>query len=102
MIVHGRFEHRAAGSAKLADETGEKGGIVVVDTAFPDRLAVVTQDVDLAESFVRVDADVVACGRFHGLPRWFVCPTRHDTRGGSDAEALPCLLTPMNIVKYYN
>jgi hypothetical protein len=67
---------------------------IVLDAALPGRVAVAVQNVDLTESLVRVDADVVWCVRFHGLPgRWFSC-NRHFITWRYRRGALSCLLTP--------
>lgn len=77
-------EDRLAAAAGHPDGAFEGGGIVVLDAAFPSRGAVGGEHVDLAESFVRVDADVVVCGRFHGLPcRWVELEPATLPRAGS-------------------
>ena len=66
--VHGGLEDCLAATAELADEALERGGVIVLDAAFPSGRAVIGEDMDLAEALVRVDADVIVCGGFHGLP----------------------------------
>ncbi len=56
--VHGRLEDRPACPSESGDNTGERGRIIVLDAAFPGRVAVAVQNVDLTEGLVRVVSDV--------------------------------------------